>query len=75
MHKLKNIIINAVPKSFRDWFSFDNHDLTVKKKKLFNIIIERGIIFHHTNVCITSNTNIESGVHIYRNVAKQNYNY
>ena len=31
-------------------------------------MIEAGIIFHHTGVCITSDTVIESGVHIYRNV-------
>lgn len=30
--------------------------------------VEAGCCFHHTGVCITSNTYIESGVHIYRNV-------
>ena len=30
--------------------------------------IEKGIVFHHNAVCITSDTVIESGVHIYRNV-------
>lgn len=29
--------------------------------------ISPGVVFHHTGVCITSNTVIESGVHIYRN--------
>jgi len=29
--------------------------------------IGAGIIFHHTGVCITGKTIIESGVHIYRN--------
>ncbi len=32
-------------------------------------LIEPGIVFHHTGVCITSNTVIESGVHVYRNVS------
>lgn len=30
--------------------------------------IEKGVMFHHNSVCITSDTIIESGVHIYRNV-------
>ncbi len=30
--------------------------------------IAAGVVFHHTGVCITSDTMIESGVHIYRNV-------
>ena len=30
--------------------------------------IASGVVFHHTGVCITSDTIIESGVHIYRNV-------
>jgi len=30
--------------------------------------ISAGVIFHHTGVCITDKTQIESGVHIYRNV-------
>lgn len=29
--------------------------------------IAAGVVFHHTGVCITSDTIIESGVHIYRN--------
>lgn len=29
--------------------------------------ISPGVVFHHTGVCITSGTRIESGVHIYRN--------
>jgi serine acetyltransferase len=29
--------------------------------------IAPGVVFHHTGVCITSNTVIESGVHLYRN--------
>ena len=29
--------------------------------------ISAGVVFHHMGVCITSNTEIESGVHIYRN--------
>jgi serine O-acetyltransferase len=33
-----------------------------------NPLIHRGVVFHHTGVCITSDTIIESGVHIYRNV-------
>jgi len=33
-----------------------------------NPYIAAGVVFHHTGVCITSNTTIESGVHIYRNV-------
>lgn len=30
--------------------------------------IAAGVVFHHTGVCITGDTVIESGVHIYRNV-------
>lgn len=30
--------------------------------------IARGIVFHHTGVCITSTATVESGVHLYRNV-------
>jgi serine acetyltransferase len=30
--------------------------------------VDKGVVFHHTNVCITSQTIIESGVHIYRGV-------
>ena len=30
--------------------------------------IEKGVIFHHSDVCITTKTYIESCVHIYRNV-------
>ena len=29
--------------------------------------ISAGVVYHHTGVCITSDTTIESGVHIYRN--------
>ena len=27
-----------------------------------------GVVFHHTGVCITSDTIIEEGVHLYRNI-------
>ncbi len=30
--------------------------------------IAHGIVFHHTGVCITADTEIETNVHIYRNV-------
>lgn len=30
--------------------------------------IEKGVVFHHSGVCITTETIIEEGVHIYRNV-------
>ena len=33
-----------------------------------NPAIARGVVFHHPGVCITSDTVIETGVHIYRNV-------
>jgi len=30
--------------------------------------VAAGVVFHHTGVCITSDTLIDKGVHIYRNV-------
>lgn len=42
--------------------SFNNFEHGINPK------IAAGVVFHHSGVCVTSDTVIESGVHVYRNV-------
>lgn len=58
----------------KKWYGLLSH-ISGRMNEVFNNFehgvnpqIAAGVVFHHTCVCITSDTVIETGVHIYRNV-------